>query len=58
MKNTITLLEKERNALRKIVDITMDCIIRERRGHTQNWKKVYDLVEKYEDDYSPVGDNL
>lgn len=55
-KNHQYWLEEERRILRGILDVVMDNISLESKGHTPNWKKVMERVEKYEDNYSPLGD--
>ena len=56
LRHQIKLDRKERKKLRKIASLTAQAIHDESHGHTPNWKKVLDLIEKYEDDHSPLED--
>ena len=50
-------LDKERKRLRSLLNEAADCIQGAAHGHTPNWKKLLDRLEKYEDAYAPLGDD-
>jgi hypothetical protein len=50
-------LNSERKTLRRILDKAADCIQESAHGHTPNWNRLVDLIEKYEDKYAPLGDD-
>ena len=50
-------LNKERKRLRSILNEAANCIQDTAHGHTPNWKKLVERIEKYEDAYAPLGDD-
>jgi len=48
---------KERKRLRSILNEAADCINGAAHGHTPNWKRLLERIEKYEDAYAPLGDD-
>lgn len=62
-KETIKFLSTERNRLnterkrlRSILNEAANCIQKESHGHTPNWGRLVERIEKYEDAYAPLGD--
>ena len=49
-------LEKERKRLRSILNEAANCISYNAHGHTPNWGRLVQRIEKYEDKYSPLAD--
>lgn len=50
-------LNTERKILRRILNESSDCIQDAAHGHTPNWHRLVERIEKYEDDYAPLGDD-
>ena len=50
-------LNKERKRLRSILNEAADCIQDAAHGHTPNWHRLFERIEKYEDAYAPLGDD-
>lgn len=49
-------LERERRRLRSILNEAANCIQDAAHGHTPNWHRLVDRIEKYEDAYAPLAD--
>lgn len=47
----------ERKRLRSILNEAANCINDAAHGHTPNWKRLVERIEKYEDAYAPLGDD-
>lgn len=50
-------LNAERNRLRSILNQAANCIQDAAHGHTPNWQRLVERIEKYEDAYAPLGDD-
>ena len=50
-------LNRERKRLRRILNQAANAINDAAHGHTPNWHRLVERIEKYEDDYAPLGDN-
>jgi hypothetical protein len=50
-------LNSERKRLRSILNEAADCIQDAAHGHTPNWHRLVERIEKYEDAYAPLGDD-
>lgn len=50
-------LNKERKRLRSILNEAANCVQDAAHGHTPNWKRLVERIEKYEDAYAPLGDD-
>lgn len=57
LSRTYKRLERERTRLRSILNEAANRIQDAAHGHTPNWKKLVARIEKYEDDYAPLGDD-
>jgi hypothetical protein len=57
LRREVKLLKKERIKLRKALGMAADAINDSAHGHTPNWYKVVAAIDKYEDDYAPLGDD-
>jgi hypothetical protein len=49
-------LNNERRILRKLLSEAAECIQSSAHGHTPNWHRLMEGIERYEDDYSPLED--
>ena len=50
-------LNRERKRLRRILNQSANAINDAAHGHTPNWNRLVEHIEKYEDDYAPLCDN-
>lgn len=57
LSTTCRALGKERKRLRSILNEAANCIQDAANGHTPNWGRVVERIEKYEDAYAPLGDD-